>query len=203
MMDLSEALTIAADHFPKGPEAVAAQMGIEVRHAPLTGCAGWCIRNKAIAIVRINSLMPKTRQRFTLAHELAHLLLGSESEVRSDTDYLGSDDAEERSANHVAAELLLPRGHVERIITSPPVESSSIRKLARKAHVSEVMAACRITDLAHAIGLINAAVVSFADSDLQWIWSKTLDVTPEEARELLKKTSATARRVYRAEYRPG
>ncbi len=186
MMDLLEALVIAKENFPKGPEAVAARIGVEVCSKPLTGCAGWCIQNNNIARISINSTMPSVRQRFTLAHELAHLLLGSKSEVQSDADFFGSNEGEEKAADRVAAEMLLPKKEVQRIATAPPVDAATIRKLANKANVSPVMVACRVAELAQPLGLINAAVVNFNGDKIAWIGSKTLTVPHEKARTLLR-----------------
>jgi hypothetical protein len=185
MMDLLEALVIAKENFPEGPEAVAARIGVEICSKTLTGCAGWCIRNNNVARITINSTMPSVRQRFTLAHELSHLLLGSNSEVRSDADFFGSNEGEEKAADRLAAEMLLPKEEIQRIVTAPPVDAATIRKLANKANVSPVMVACRIAELAQPLGLINAAVVSFKGDKIAWIWSTTLTVHHEKARTLL------------------
>lgn len=187
-MDLLDALFISKENFPKGPEAVAARLGVEVCFKPLAGCAGWCIQNNNIIRITINNTMPSVRQRFTLAHELAHLLLGSKSEVRSDAEYFGSNHSEEKAADRVAAEMLLPKEEIQRIAGAPPVDAATIRKLAKKANVSPVMVACRITELAQPLGLVNAAVVSFKGDKIAWIWSKALTVPSEKARTLLRRT---------------
>ncbi len=187
-MDLLDALVIAKENFPKGPEAVAARIGVEVCYKPLAGCAGWCIQNNNIARITINNAMPSVRQRFTLADELAHLLLGSKSEVRSDADFFGSNQGEEKAADRVAAEMLLPKEEIQRIAVAPPVDAATIRKLAKKANVSPVMVACRVAELAQPLGLVNAAVVSFKGDKIAWIWSKTLTVPSEKARTLLRHT---------------
>jgi hypothetical protein len=203
MMDLLEALVIAKENFPEGPETLAARIGVEVCAKPLTGCAGWCIRNNNVARITINSTMPSVRQRFTLAHELAHLLLGSKSEVRSDADFFGSNEGEEKAADRLAAEMLLPKQEIQRIATAPPVDAATIRKLANKANVSPVMVACRIAELAQPLGLINAAVVSFNGDKMAWIWSKTLTVHHGKARMLLRHARKAAGGTFQEPNRSG
>jgi Zn-dependent peptidase ImmA (M78 family) len=70
----------------------------------MSGCDGWCPFCKGRAVIRINTRLVKSRQRFTLAHELGRLLLDVPSVIgESFSDVLRSDDAEERRVNEVAA----------------------------------------------------------------------------------------------------
>jgi hypothetical protein len=72
-------------------------------------------------VVKLNSLSPETRQRFTLAHELGHLflddLLGVKPQCRKDEQL-------ERACDAIAAELLMPmeetRTHVETLGSASP-----------------------------------------------------------------------------------
>jgi len=65
--------------------------------------------------------LAKSRQRFTLVHELGHLLLGVPSVIgESFADVLRSDDEEERRVNDIAAELLVPRDVVQATVQELP-----------------------------------------------------------------------------------
>ena len=75
MMNVEEAKRFAEKHFPNGPEELARKLGIVVLESPLVGCDGWVLSGSAGLIIRLNSNNPSTRRRFTLAHELGHLLL--------------------------------------------------------------------------------------------------------------------------------
>lgn len=55
-------------------------------------------------IIKLNSDRPATRKRFTLAHEIGHLLLGKPG-LRSSC---GRDQALERKCDAIASELLMP-----------------------------------------------------------------------------------------------
>ena len=86
--------------------------------------SGFVLRENGTApIVGINSYHPSVRQRFTMAHELGHLLLHKASKLHIDqTDFSikfrdeqSSDgsDREEREANAFAAALLMPQVFLE------------------------------------------------------------------------------------------
>lgn len=83
------------------------------------GVSGFVLREKGTTpIVGINSYHSSVRQRFTMAHELGHLLLHKTSKIHIDeTDFFikfrdaqSSDgsDRDEREANGFAAALLMP-----------------------------------------------------------------------------------------------
>lgn len=65
----------------------------------------------ARATIFVNRLEPARRQRFTVAHELGHLMKHSVGELWRDTNYRG--DPREREANNFAAALLMPPHMVE------------------------------------------------------------------------------------------
>ncbi len=58
------------------------------------------------AIIGYNNTKPLLRQRFTVAHELGHVLLGH-ADSESKLDFY-NDDPKETEANQFAAELLMP-----------------------------------------------------------------------------------------------
>lgn len=83
------------------------------------------------AIIGINKSHSVTRRRFTIAHELGHLLLHSFDQVHVDRsgfsrlrlrDSRSSEgvDSEEVEANFFAVELLMPRGMLERDLEAYP-----------------------------------------------------------------------------------
>ena len=66
-------------------------------------------------MIGVNATHPKTRQRFTMAHELGHLLLHEDRKMIVDSHIYRRDEissmgteAEEVEANAFAAELLMP-----------------------------------------------------------------------------------------------
>ena len=103
------------------------------------------------AIIGINSAHPNTRQRFSIAHEIGHLILHKKNlfvdkVVRLDFRDSRSSlaiDKEEIEANVFAAELLMPRDFIEREIRrimskrkSPPLKERLIEELRNAFEVS-------------------------------------------------------------------
>jgi hypothetical protein len=81
MIPEAQARSFAVSAFPKAPEKLAKYLGVDVRLSPLSGCDGWCLVKGEKAIVHVNSKLSRVRQRFTLAHELGHLILGVPSVI--------------------------------------------------------------------------------------------------------------------------
>ncbi|MEX0832945.1 MAG: ImmA/IrrE family metallo-endopeptidase [Actinomycetota bacterium] len=112
---------------PVPVEVVARELGAELVFEPFEGggISGMLFRDRDNSrnVIGVNSAHPQTRQRFTVAHELGHLLLGDgrkrtvlDRELRVDfRDQVSStaSSAEEIKANSFAAALLMPRTWVE------------------------------------------------------------------------------------------
>src|ERR1035437_1328072 len=85
--------------------------------------SGFLFRDKSEAVIGVNTRHSQTRQNFTIAHELGHLLLHDQEQLhidhefrvrlRSDVSSLGTDEAEQE-ANFFAASLLMPRDFIDR-----------------------------------------------------------------------------------------
>jgi len=92
-------------------------------------------------IIKLNAESPPTRKRFTLAHEIGHLLLGKPG-LRSPC---GSDRALERKCDAIASELLMPVDEATafvRILGKPSPEK--LRAIASHFDVSLQAAAFRV-----------------------------------------------------------
>lgn len=92
-------------------------------------------------IVTVNSEHSELRQRFTIAHEIAHTLFfeafGEESLAQSGYIYEeGSDPDEERMCDYVAARILLPTRQVEDFLRINGVGASSVVALAQEFRCS-------------------------------------------------------------------
>ncbi|MCA9234230.1 MAG: ImmA/IrrE family metallo-endopeptidase [Planctomycetales bacterium] len=177
-MNVDAAIVFAREHYPEGPEKLVEQLQVAVYYSELGGCDGWCLTTGDHTLIRINCARAKSSQRFTLAHELGHLLLGIPSIVGETlSDMLGSNSEEERRVNQVAAELLMPLDVVKTFVPHPPVVAKSLEKLAKAANVSPLSAAVRVTTAAGELGLQNAAVLQYDGDDLRWMWSPSLRIT--------------------------
>lgn len=185
MITREAAILITSDSFPNGPEALTRHLSIEVSSSPLVGVEGWCIRG-VTTVIRLNSSSSRFRQRFTLAHELAHLVLGTEPDIL--TEPFQSDRQEEREADQLAAEFLIPHEKLEELLQGTlPVDAKTLSRLANVARVSPVMAACRVVSAADKLGLQNAAVVFFMEGKEQWRYSNGLRFDEDSASELLQE----------------
>jgi len=204
MISEDEAREFAEAHFPEAPEKLAGELGISIRESPLDGCDGWCLTHDNRSIVRINSSQTGPRKRFTLAHELGHLILGIPGVVgESYEDMLSSNSAEERRVNELASDLLMPTKIVRTVVRDVPVVAGTLTKLARKANVSEIAAAIRVCNLAAEIGLTNASVLLFDGEVVKWQWSKTLRVREQHAQRLLDAARSTAPAAFRHQQNDG
>ena len=93
--------------------AIAKGLGIKVKTATLpAGISGEIKETDGIVTIKINRHDVKSRQRFTLSHEIAHFLLHKHligNGIRDDVLYRSSlSDAIEAEANRLAADLLMP-----------------------------------------------------------------------------------------------
>lgn len=127
---LLEDLSISSP--PVDVEALAARLGALVVAEPHVdeAVSGFLYRDPArrSSVIGVNAAHSKNRQRFTVAHEIGHLLLHSFPSIHVDKAGYGSGygqlklrgpmsaagvDPEEVEANFFAAELLMPCSMVE------------------------------------------------------------------------------------------
>jgi Zn-dependent peptidase ImmA (M78 family) len=192
MMSEAQARSFAESAFPAAPEKLAERLGIDIRYSPLIGCDGWCLVRGENAIVHLNDKLSKGRQRFTLAHELGHLILGVPTVVgETYEDMLRSDSDDERRVDDLASALLIPAKVAKEFLSGLPVVTAALQRLAKKAGVSELAAAIRVCNLAREIGLVNASVVQFDNDLIRWQWSKTISMTNKTAVYLLGEARKT------------
>ncbi|TWU33449.1 hypothetical protein Q31b_57660 [Novipirellula aureliae] len=201
MISLDEVESYAAEHFPAAPEKLVNDFGIEVRTSDTPGCDGWCLHYDDRTIIRLNGELTKAQRRFTLAHELGHLILGIPSMFgESFEDMLSSDSDEERRVNDVASCLLLPLAEVRKDAGQLPVVAGALKRLAKRARVSELAAAVRVCNLTEELGLLNASVVAFSGADIRWQWSRTLRMSEETAFELRQEAQNVSPNAFRADH---
>ena len=110
--------------------------------------SGVLLRTGERIIIGVEKNQPSTRQRFTISHELAHLLLHDGEEIRIDQNFRinlrpseASDgaDIEEIEANAFAASLLMPEEFLRRDLSNIVLDLESphqVQHLARRYQVS-------------------------------------------------------------------
>lgn len=136
-------------------------MGITVQYAPFDGdLSGMAFVKDGKKVIGVNSLHSVTRQRFTIAHELAHFVLHLErleTKVHVDKGVLrrdtlaseGTDDVE-IEANTFAAEFLMPRSLLVTALDGKNLDledDEAIASFAKKFKVSPMALQYRIQQL--------------------------------------------------------
>jgi hypothetical protein len=140
---------------PYDPTLVADGLGVEVQECVLTGIDGYVEIKDGKYTAVISQHAKPTRKRFTLAHELCHVLLMQQADkgkpfqlVRYRTNGklpgLHQDPVEESLCNYFAGELLIPLSQVKSRIRNCRIAPESIFKLASDFHVSTQAAAVNI-----------------------------------------------------------
>jgi Zn-dependent peptidase ImmA (M78 family) len=131
-------------------ERIAKAMGVKVEYAPLEPeLSGLALIRDGQPIVGINAHHAATRQRFTLAHELAHVCLHRaklEQAVHVDRGSLRRDalasagvDRTEIEANAFAAELLMPQSFLAQVLGEDGIDledDDAVATAAKRFRVS-------------------------------------------------------------------
>lgn len=156
--------TGSASTLPIPVEAVARGVGAQVRYRPfeVEDVSGMLLREEgASPVIGVNSANSKQRQRFTVAHELGHLLLHEGKPLivdrlvrvnfRDATSSLATDE-QEMQANAFAAALLMPPALVEEqmgvlLAGRPKTDPEMVEALARRFGVSRPAMEFRLVNL--------------------------------------------------------
>jgi Zn-dependent peptidase ImmA (M78 family) len=141
-------------------EQLAKDAGAMIRYEPFAGeLSGMVHRSPTGVTIGVNSMHALTRRRFTVAHELGHLLLHRNEDLHVDERFpigfrseLSSKavDAAEIEANQFAAELLMPERFVKADVAALPGDldiESAISRLAQRYEVSEQAMTIRLSVL--------------------------------------------------------
>ncbi len=93
---------------------VVLELGIPLLYRPLDGLWGATITVAGMSGMLVTSKLPRHVQRFTLAHELGHVILGHQTSLDDTVGFLGRHGATSRpdaeiAADTFASELLAPR----------------------------------------------------------------------------------------------
>lgn len=150
-------------------EDIAWELGIEIVEGDLAGCAAQLSLFEKRARIRLpRNRGERGRVRFSIAHELGHLVLHKERMLactESNLDDWHGDQAKERDANVFAAELLLPAKLVDSYVNVDDVSFEPIKALARAFDTSLTAAAIRFVELTASA----CAVVSCAKGRIEWV----------------------------------
>ena len=157
--DLLESANIRKAPVPV--EKLASTLNATIRYQPFDGEVSGMVHNKNnVAVIGVNSTHSVTRQRFTIAHEIGHLVLHQsedlhvDSQLRSAANFrdevssLGVDDGE-IEANQFAAELLMPEEFILKDLkaVNAAEPDAAIEELAHRYKVSIQSMTIRLSKL--------------------------------------------------------
>jgi Zn-dependent peptidase ImmA (M78 family) len=150
------------DRLPVPIEEIARTLGAQITYEAFDGeVSGMLYREKSRTLIGVNSAHASTRQRFTLAHEIAHLEMHPGKPVFIDRLVRvnwrdGTSDKEEMEANAFAAELLMPRKFMTTEIDRLIARS---RQIAPEQLIAELATTFRVSQEAMRYRLVNLGVL--------------------------------------------
>lgn len=137
---------------------IASGLGVEVKVSSLpTGISGQITKSGNTYVIKVNRNEARERQRFTIAHELAHFLLHREiidstPDGISDTVLYrsGAPERIEYEANRLASEIVMPSHLVSQIVEDELggyVTDAAVEHLAKRFEVSRAAMEIKLGNL--------------------------------------------------------
>lgn len=114
--------------------------------------SGFCLLDNEFPIIYLNNSTSKTRQIFSLFHELVHLLIGVNAITKLDDSYINYLSAKEKHieifCNAVTAEFLIPSDDFSRMLRkfSTTLDDANISFLSKRYSVSREVILRRLLD---------------------------------------------------------
>jgi len=136
---------------------LAKELGLTVKSSHMKlGVSGQVSNERGQYLIRVNRYEPKKRQRFTVAHEIAHFLLHCDR-IDASTDGIkdnvlyrsGFPEKIEVEANRMAAEILMPEAIMKEELKGleDAISDEIIELLATKFDVSKAAMEIRISSM--------------------------------------------------------
>lgn len=136
--------------------------------------------------IELRADRPEARTRFTLAHEIAHVLIERDQTVARRTQGLDHDEVE-TLCDWIAASILMPRDWVRRYAERSEYNLSLVRLVARRADVSLSAAAVRLAEVGGRVCML----LRLQRAQRRWLivghaavpreYHGTLELTPESS----------------------
>lgn len=152
---------------------------------------GWCYDlPQGGRVVRVNSALSKERQRFTLAHELAHFVLGDKYDSGPIVwDVYDSKSPQELEVNELASNFLLPLSFLAANFGGYSIDYATLKHLMKAAKVSDIAAALRLAKCGAEIGLAEPAVIWFENGNVSKTYPYFNEIDPSLALTLYRAAS--------------
>lgn len=148
-------------------EDLASHFGAIVTSGSLTGAVARMSRIGDTTVIRVVENADPGRRRFSLAHELGHLVMHDgcmKTCSQADLESWRSIDEQESEANAFAAELLMPSTIARKACEVSPVSLKLIRSIASDFRTSITATAIRFVELTSE----PCAVVYSGDGVIEW-----------------------------------
>jgi len=140
---------------------LAKELGVFIKVSSMsTGVSGQIMREGGHYTIRVNRHEARERQRFTIAHELAHFFLhrtvidSSPDGIKDNVLYRsGEPERIEFEANRLAADIVMPMPLVEKVLQEEfngVVTERTIESLAARFQVSKAAMEIRLSTFAEA-----------------------------------------------------
>jgi hypothetical protein len=164
---------------PYDPYLVAHGLGVDVQDTDITGIEGFIETRNGRYVASISTGADETRRRFTLAHELCHVLLMRTAEdgrpvnlirfrANGNLPGLHQDPVEESLCNYFAGELLMPSDEIRNRLLGQKVVPATILDFAREYDVSQQAAAIQI------VKVLKDRLIACSFWNLQSLWPMPL-----------------------------
>ncbi len=119
---------------------IAYDLGSYVVEGHLQNAAASLVKTQDFSTIRVSSVDPPERKRFSIAHEIGHIVLGhvhSMIQVCTQNDMMNwYETSQETQANFFASELILPKKLVEKRCDVEKVNFDPIRQIAQDFRAS-------------------------------------------------------------------
>lgn len=136
---------------PVDPKMVASLQGIHRIEECELDWAGCLLNEEERTIIRVRSTDPRSRQRFTIFHEIAHTFLPGYSLQPQYRCTPGSRNAardhNEQLCDLAASELLMPAEHMRRALAQSALDFGTVEELAQRFDASLEATARRVVSL--------------------------------------------------------
>ncbi|MCZ7891044.1 ImmA/IrrE family metallo-endopeptidase [Agrobacterium salinitolerans] len=147
--------------FPIKLGQLARELGVSIKISSMrSGVSGQIAREEDGYVVRVNRNEARERQRFTIAHELAHFLLHRQiidTSPNGITDNVlyrsGEPEKIEYEANRLAADIVMPISLIEEELRTRfggSITEATIESLAARFEVSKAAMEIRLSTFAEA-----------------------------------------------------
>ncbi|MCY4034868.1 MAG: ImmA/IrrE family metallo-endopeptidase [Hyphomicrobiales bacterium] len=143
--------------YPVKVGQIAKELNVKIKVSGMpTGISGQIKNEESGYIIRVNRYEARERQRFTIAHELAHFMLHKkliDISAEGITDNVlyrsGAPENTEYEANRLAAEIVMPTSQIEETLRenfNKTVTEETIENLAERFQVSKAAMEIRLSN---------------------------------------------------------